>query len=134
MSELLKLKFKPLVEYVEDVGLYSVDVKYFNKYIIGCKFDMRNKEGTGAIVHFKRDYIDVDMYTGGSLGDEEFIDNRLLNDMNVVNQKYLKKYIQYIESTKEKIQEYLSKNKNRKITQKKLHEKWKEQYPFEVTL
>lgn len=115
MSDLLKLKIKPLVEYIEDVGLYSVDVKYFNKHIIGCKFDMRNEEGIGAIVHFKRDYVDVDVHISGSWANEEFINSRLLNDMDVVNQKYLSEYIRYIESTKEKLQEYLSKNKNRKI-------------------
>ena len=74
------------------------------------------------------------MYTGGSWGDEEFINNRLLNDMNVINQKYLKEYIRYIESTKEKLQEYLSKKQEQEDYAKKLYEKWIEQQPFEVTL
>lgn len=134
MSELLKLKFTPLNGCIDDMGKNKVSVEYFNKHILGAMLDMRDNDGFGAIIHFKGDFIDVDLHFLDRWGDETFPSNKFLNDGCFVEQKYLKQYVGYIQSAKQKLEEYCLKKKNLEDCVGESYEEWSKRKPFEVTL
>lgn len=134
MSELLKLKFEPLVGCIDDMGKNKVSVEYFNKHILGAKLDMRNNDDLGSVIYFGEDYIDVDLHFLDSWGDERFPSNKFLNKGCIVEQEHLKLYIGCIQSAKYKLEEYCLKKKNLEDCVGESYEEWSKRKPFEVTL
>ena len=134
MSKLFKLKFTPLVDSVDNIVTYKIDVEYFNKYIVGSRLDMLAKNDTGAILLFKEDFIEVDLHYLDRWGDEYFTSNRMLNDGCFIKEENLSTYIKSIKTAKGKLEELCLKKKKHDEYYDNLHKEWADKQPFEVTI
>ena len=134
MNELLKLKFTPLVDSVDNIGTYKIDVEYFNKYIVGTRLDMLANDDRGSVLLFKKEFIDVDLHYLDSWGDEYFTSNKMLNDGCFIEEENVQSYIQSIKTAKGKLEEVCLKKKQQDEYFDNLHKEWVDKHTFEITI
>ena len=133
MSELFKLTFTPLVDSIDTINKYKVNVEYFNKHVIGARFDLRNDKGLGDIIFFIKDFIDVTSYYLEGYGGETFTSESVPNDDCVIEERYIKSYIDSIEKVKPQLEKYCLEKQKNEDCRKKAFENWQQKKPIEYS-
>lgn len=133
MSELFKLTFTPLVDSIDTINKYKVKVEYFNKHVIGTKFDTRNDKGLGDVIFFTKDFIEVTSthrvgYCGESLSIVSVPDDNCL-----IEKRYIKSYVDSINKVKPQLEELCLEKQKSEDCKKKAYEEWKQEEPIEYS-
>ena len=133
MSDLFKLTFTPIVNGYENMDKYKVKVEYFNNNIIGSKFDMRDKDGLGAVVFFINDFIDVtEYYLEGYCGETRTSRSLLDNDF-IIKWSHIDGYIEAINKVKPQLEELCMEKQKEEECRKKLWDAWLQKKPIEYS-
>lgn len=133
MSELFKLTFTPLVDDIDSINKYKVSVEYFNKHVIGARFDLRNDKGLGDIIFFIKDFIDVTSYYLEGYGGETFTSKSVPNKDFVIEERYIKSYVDSIEKVKPQLEKYCLEKQKSEDCRKKAFENWQQKKPIEYS-
>lgn len=133
MSELFKLTFTPLVDDIDSINKYKVSVEYFNKHVIGARFDLRNDKGLGDIIFFIKDFIDVTSYCLEGYGGETFTSESVPNDDCVIEERYIKSYVDSIEKVKPQLEKYCLEKQKSEDCKRKAYENWQQKKPIEYS-
>ena len=131
MSNVFKLTLTPIFDKVEDINKYKVNVEYFNKNIIGAKFDKRNKDGFGFVVFFIKDFISVTSYCFDDCGGGEVIVKPLLNDDNTIEKIDVREYLFRIRQIEPQIEKYCKEKEREAEDIKKAWDNWLQEKPIE---
>ena len=138
MNDLFKLTFTPIVNGYESINKYKVRVEYFNKHVIGARFDLRNDKGLGDIIFFIKDFIDVTSYYlegyGGETFTSESVPNKdyLIEDY-VIEERYIKSYVDSIEKVKPQLEKYCLEKQKSEDCREKAYENWQQKKPIEYS-
>ena len=133
MSKLFKLTFTPLVDSIDTINKYKVSVEYFNKHVVGAKFDMRDNRGLGFVVFFIKDFIDVtEYYLDLCLVKAGALTSLIDNDCTIEEQ-YIDSYIEVINKVKPQIEEYCKEKQKEEEYMKKAFENWQQKKPIEYS-
>ena len=133
MSKLFKLTFTPLVDDINQINKYKVSVEYFNKHVIGARFDLRNDKGLGDIIFFIKDFIDVTSYYLEGYGGETFTSESAPNKDYVIEERYIKSYVDSIEKVKPQLEKLCLEKQKSEDCRKKAFENWQQKKPIEYS-
>lgn len=133
MSKLFKLTFTPLVDDINQINKYKVNVEYFNKHVIGAKFDMRDNRGLGFVVFFRGDFIEVDSHHRIGYGGETYSFTSVPSGNCVIEERYIKSYIDSIEKVKPQLEKYCLEKQKSEDCRKKAFENWQQKKPIEYS-
>lgn len=133
MNNLFKLTFTPLVDDVDSINKYKVNVKYFNKHVIGAKFDMRDNRGLGFVVFFRKDFIEVDSHHRIGYGGETYAFDSEPNGNCVIEERYIKSYVESIEKVKPQLEKLCLEKQKSEDCKKKAFENWQQKKPIEYS-
>lgn len=133
MSELFKLTFTPLVDSIDTINKYKVNVEYFNKHVIGARFDLRNDKGLGDIIFFIKDFIDVTSYYLEGYGGETFTSESVPNKDYVIEERYIKSYVDSIEKVKPQLEKLCLEKQKSEDCRKKAYKEWQQKKPIEYS-
>lgn len=133
MSDLFKLTFIPMFDNKENISKYKVNVEYFNKSIVGARFDMRNDKKLGYTVYFTKDSIDViDTYLEAYDG-ESYAIKSLLGNNYLIEKKCLQTYIDSIEHIKPQLEKFCMEKQKEEDCEKKVFKEWQQKKPIEYS-
>lgn len=133
MSKLFKLTFTPLVDDINQINKYKVSVEYFNKHVIGAKFDMRDNRGLGFVVFFIKDFINVTSYYLEGYGGETFTSESVPNKDYLIEERYIKSYVESIEKVKPQLEKLCLEKQKSEDCKKKAFENWQQKKPIEYS-
>lgn len=133
MSELFKLTFTPLVDDIDSINKYKVSVEYLNNHVVGARFDLRNDKGLGEVIFFIKDFIDVTRYYLEWYGGETFTSESVPNNDCVIEERYIKSYIESIEKVKPQLEKLCLEKQKSEDCRKKAYEEWQQKKPIEYS-
>lgn len=133
MDKLFKLTFTPLVDDIGSINKYKVSVEYFNKHIVGTRFDMRNDKGLGYVIFFIKDFIDVTYYYLEGYGGETFTSESVPNKDCVIEERYIKSYVDSIRKVKPQLEKICLEKQKSEDCRKKAFEEWQQKKPIEYS-
>ena len=133
MSKLFKLTFTPLVDDINQINKYKVSVEYFNKHVIGARFDMRNNKGLGDIIFFIKDFIDVTSYYLEGYDGETFTSESVPSKDCLIEERCIKPYIESIEKIKPQLEKLCLEKQKSEDCRKKAYEEWQQKKPIEYS-
>lgn len=133
MSELFKLTFTPLVDDIDSINKYKVSVEYLNNHVVGARFDLRNDKGLGEVIFFIKDFIDVTRYYLEGYGGETFTSESVPNNDCVIEERYIKSYIESIEKVKPQLEKLCLEKQKSEDCRKKAYEEWQQKKPIEYS-
>lgn len=133
MSELFKLTFTPLVDSIDTINKYKVSVEYFNKHVIGTRFNMTNNEGLGEVVFFTKDFIEVSIYYLKGCSGETFPSKSVLNDCFAIEERHIQSYVDIIEKVKPQLEERCLEKQKKEDCEKKAFKEWQQKKPIEYS-
>lgn len=133
MNDLFKLTFTPSVNGYESINKYRVKVEYFNKHVIGARFDLRNDKGLGEVIFFTKDFIDVtNTYLEGYGGESLSIKSVPNNDC-LIEERCIKSYIESIEKVKPQLEKICLEKQKSEDCMEKAYEEWQQKKPIEYS-
>ena len=133
MNDLFKLTFTPLVDSIDTINKYKVNVEYFNNNIIGAKFDMRNKDRLGTVVFFINDFIDVTKYYLEGYCGETRTSRSLIDNDFIIEKQYIDSYIEAINKVKPQLEELCLQKQKEEECRKEAMDIWLQEKPIEFT-
>lgn len=133
MNSLFKLTFTPLVDDIDSINKYKVSVEYFNKHVVGAKFDMRDNRGLGFVVFFIKDFINVTSYYLEGYGGETFTSESVPNKDYLIEERYIKSYVESIEKVKPQLEKLCLEKQKSEDCKKKAFENWQQKKPIEYS-
>ena len=133
MNNVFKLTLTPLFNKVQNINKYKINVEYFNKDIIGAKFDRRNEDGFGFVVFFTKDFIEVTDYCFNDCGGGKAITKPLLNTDNIIEKTDIKEYLFRIRQIEPQIEKYFTEKKREEECIKKAWNNWLQEKPIEYS-
>lgn len=133
MSNLFKLTFTPMIDNKENINKYKVNVEYFNKSIIGARFDMRNDKKVGIIVFFVNDFIDVVNHYREGYCLESYTVKSLLDDNYVIEKKDIQSYVDSIECVKPQLEKLCAEKQKEEELRQEAWNDWLQEKPIEFT-
>lgn len=133
MNDLFKLTFTPSVNGYESINKYRVKVEYFNKHVIGARFDLRNDKGLGEVIFFIKDFIDVTRYYLEGYGGETFTSKSVPNKDCLIEERCIKPYIESIEKVKPQLEKLCLEKQKSEDCREKAYEEWEQEKPIEYS-
>lgn len=133
MSKLFKLTFTPLVDDINRINQYKVNVEYFNKHVIGARFDMRNDKGLGDVIFFTMELIEVTTFYLEGYGGESLSTMSVPNDNYVIGERYIKSYVESLEKIKPQLEKHCIEKQKEEDCVIKAYEEWKQKKPIEYS-
>lgn len=133
MNNLFKLTFTPIVNGYESINKYRVKVEYFNKHVIGARFDLRNDKGLGEVIFFIKDFIDVTSYYLEGYGGETFTSKSVPNKDYVIEERYIKSYVDSIEKVKPQLEKHCIEEQKKEDCLETAYEEWEQEKPIEYS-
>lgn len=133
MNDLFKLTFTPSVNGYESINKYRVKVEYFNKHVIGARFDLRNDKGLGEVIFFIKDFIDVTRYYLEGYGGETFTSKSVPNKDCLIEERCIKPYIESIEKVKPQLEKLCLEKQKSEDCREKAYEEWQQKKPIEYS-
>lgn len=133
MSKLFKLTFTPLVNDIDSINKYKVKVEYFNKHVVGARFDMRNDKGLGDVIFFTKDFIEVGSHHRIGYCGETYKVESVPNSDCLIEERYIKSYIESIEKVKPQLEKLCLEKQKSEDCKKKAYENWKQKKPIEYS-
>ena len=133
MNDLFKLTFTPSVNGYESINKYRVKVEYFNKHVIGARFDLRNDKGLGEVIFFIKDFIDVTRYYLEGYGGEIFTSKSVPNKDCLIEERCIKPYIESIEKVKPQLEKLCLEKQKSEDCREKAYEEWQQKKPIEYS-
>lgn len=133
MNDLFKLTFAPMFDNKENINKYKVNVEYFNKNIIGLKFDMRNDKKLGFVVSFTNYSIDVTKYYLEGYGGESFTSITLPYKSSFIELRYIQSYIDSIESIMPQVEKLCMEKQKEEELKQEAWDDWLKEKPIDVT-
>lgn len=133
MNDLFKLTFTPIVNGLESINKYKVNVEYFNKHVIGARFDLRNDKGLGEVIFFIKDFIDVTRYYLEGYGGETFTSKSVPNKDCLIEERCIKSYVETIEKVKPELEKLCLEKQKSEDCRKKAYEEWQQKKPIEYS-
>ena len=133
MNDLFKLTFTPSVNGYESINKYRVKVEYFNKHVIGARFDLRNDKGLGEVIFFIKDFIDVTRYYLEGYGGETFTSKSVPNKDCLIEERCIKPYIESIEKVKPQLEKLCLEKQKSEDCREKAYKEWQQKKPIEYS-
>lgn len=133
MSELFKLTFTPLKDKKEDIYIYSVYVEYFNKYLIGAKFDKTDENGIGTVAYFTRDFISIVKYFREGYGGESKGVNVMVDENRTIEKHHVDIYLKELEKLREDMENYCREKQKEDEIESFAWNKWLEKETLTAT-
>lgn len=133
MSKLFKLTFTPLVDDIDSINQYKVNVEYFNKHVIGARFDTRNDKGLGDVIFFTREFIEITTFYREGYGGESLSTISIPNDNYMIEERYIKSYVDSLERIKPQLEKHCLEKQKSEDCRKKAYEEWQQKKPIEYS-
>lgn len=133
MNDLFKLTFTPSVNGYESINKYRVKVEYFNKHVIGARFDLRNDKGLGEVIFFTKDFIDVTSTYLEGYGGESLSIKSVPNNDCLIEERCIKSYIESIEKVKPQLEKICLEKQKSEDCMEKAYEEWQQKKPIEYS-
>lgn len=133
MNDLFKLTFTPSVNGYESINKYRVKVEYFNKHVIGARFDLRNDKGLGEVIFFTKDFIDVTSTYLEGYGGESLSIKSVPNNDCLIEERCIKSYIESIEKVKPQLEKICLEKQKSEDCMEKAYEEWQQKKSIEYS-
>lgn len=133
MNKLFKLTFTPLVYSINTINKYKVNVEYFNKHVVGAKFNTKNDKGLGDVIFFTKDFIEVTSTYREGYGGESLSIKSVPDDNCLIEERCIKSYIESINKVKPQLEELCLEKQKSEDCQKKAYKEWQQKKPMEFT-
>ena len=133
MNDLFKLTFTPSVNGYESINKYRVKVEYFNKHVIGARFDLRNDKGLGEVIFFTKDFIEVTSTYLEGYGGESLSIKSVPNNDCLIEERCIKSYIESIEKVKPQLEKLCLEKQKSEDCREKAYEEWQQKKPIEYS-
>lgn len=133
MNSLFKLTFTPLVDDIDSINKYKVSVEYFNKHVVGARFDLKNNKGLGDVIFFTKDFIDITSTHLVGYGGESLSIESVPDDNCVIEERYIKSYVDSIGKVKPQLEKICLEKQKSEDCRKKAYEEWKQKKPIEYS-
>lgn len=133
MNDLFKLTFTPSVNGYESINKYRVKVEYFNKHVIGARFDLRNDKGLGEVIFFTKDFIDVTSTYLEGYGGESLSIKSVPNNDCLIEERCIKSYIESIEKVKPQLEKICLEKQKSEDCREKAYKEWQQKKPIEYS-
>lgn len=133
MNDLFKLTFTPSVNGYESINKYRVKVEYFNKHVIGARFDLRNDKGLGEVIFFTKDFIDVTSTYLEGYGGESLSIKSVPNNDCLIEERCIKSYIESIEKVKPQLEKICLEKQKSEDCMEKAYKEWQQKKSIEYS-
>lgn len=133
MNDLFKLTFTPIANGFDTINKYRVKVEYFNKHIVGARFDTKNDKGLGDVIFFTKDFIEVTSTYLEGYGGESLSIESVPNKDYLIEERYIKSYVESIEKVKPQLEKLCLEKQKSEDCKKKAFENWQQKKPIEYS-